>query len=142
MESCVSEYHGSKPMHIIKRTNYELEKDFDTDDIVEEVNKKGYDNTMPYTPCEFGQRNDEVLKLQKYLHFVRLITKNHITSYYGTITAKAVLKLQLDMIPDNAEGVPHKRLKEWGGRYWGKKSIEFFKKHQKRAQMDRKKMNL
>lgn len=73
-------------------------------------------SSVPTTRVEYGQRNDGVLELQKFLLQLGLVNKNHLTGYYGNITAAAVLKWQLANIQDPNTA----KLK---GYYWGPKSI-------------------
>lgn len=81
---------------------------------------------IPDVRCEYGQRNVAVANLQTFLNQVGLVSKDHITGYYGNITAKAVLDWQLAMIPSSE--VSPMRLTEWQGKYWGPLSINIAKK--------------
>ena len=67
---------------------------------------------------QFGQRNDEIKKLQKFLKERGFFPVNQeATGYYGNITAKAVLGWQLDNKVDSEE-----TLKRLDGHYFGPKS--------------------
>ena len=74
--------------------------------------------TLPTKRCQFGQRSGSVLDLQIFLRELGLLSSIHTTSYYGPITAKAVLGWQLSHF-----GGDHQQLIKWGGNYWGPLSI-------------------
>lgn len=82
-----------------------------------------YETSIP-TPIkitknlEFGMRDSEVALLQQYLKDRGYFPVNHsVTTYYGIITSKAVLKWQLDNRIDSAQ-----TLNQLQGRYFGNKS--------------------
>lgn len=72
---------------------------------------------------QYGDERQEVELLQKYLQAKGFFPSNHkTTTYYGNITADAVLKWQLANKIDTPE-----KLKEWNGHYFGTRSIEALK---------------
>ena len=75
---------------------------------------------LPTNRCEYGQMNQAVLNLQEFLVTQGLMSKVHTTSYYGNITAAAVLKWQLQ----NVDSVSLTELNSLGGKYWGPASIK------------------
>jgi len=79
---------------------------------------------LPLTRCEYGQRNNAVLTLQKFLTQIGLMSAVHNTGYYGNITALAVRTWQID----NLLSVPAVDLYNLQGHYWGPQSIEVVKK--------------
>jgi hypothetical protein len=74
--------------------------------------------TMPDERCEFGQRGNAVLKLQTYLFEKGRMARQHLTGFYGPITAAAVLKWQLEHLPTSLN------VAELRGRWWGPASIQ------------------
>lgn len=74
---------------------------------------------LPLQRCQYGQRNADVLRLQKYLVSRGRMQTRHTTGYYGNITAAAVLQWQLENLPETNI----LNLHAWGGRYWGPASI-------------------
>lgn len=74
--------------------------------------------TIPDLKCNYGQRNKAVLKLQTYMYEKGRMAKQHQTGYYGPITAAAVLKWQLEHIP-NYPGIASLQ-----GKWWGAASIQ------------------
>lgn len=74
---------------------------------------------LPTQRCQYGQRNDAVLALQKYLVSQTLMEERHTTGYYGNITANAVLRWQLDNLLD----VSYSELVYLEGKHWGPLSI-------------------
>jgi hypothetical protein len=74
--------------------------------------------TIPSQRCSFGQRSHAVLLLQKYMYEKGRMAKQHQTGYYGPITASAVLKWQLEHLPN------HPNITSLQGRWWGPASIE------------------
>jgi len=77
---------------------------------------------QPLNFCRYGQRNDGVLELQRFLTQVGLMSTVHNTGYYGNITAKAVLTWQLA----NVDTVNKWQLDQWKGYYWGPASVKKF----------------
>lgn len=70
--------------------------------------------------CEYGQRNDHVLALQRWL----CMAPEYQTGYYGVITSKKVLAWQLSEAQAfRNRKVSQTQLKAWGGRYFGAKSL-------------------
>ena len=78
---------------------------------------------FPTWRCEYGQKNNAVLVLQKYLVSQGLLSPEHTTSYYGNITANAVLRWQME----NRVGISMSDLEELRGWYWGPLSISAVK---------------
>lgn len=74
--------------------------------------------TIPDERCNYGQRSKAVLKLQTYMYEKGRMAKQHQTGYYGPITAEAVLKWQLEHLPQ------YPNLKSLQGKWWGPSSIE------------------
>jgi hypothetical protein len=74
--------------------------------------------TIPNEKCNFGQRSHAVLKLQTYMFEKGRMAKQHLTGYYGPITAAAVLKWQLEHLPT------YPGLAALQGKWWGPASIE------------------
>lgn len=74
---------------------------------------------LPLNRCEYGNKNAYVLNLQKYLYSQGLMTEDNCTSYYGNITARAVLGWQLQ----NIKGLSILEAVELDGKNWGPKSI-------------------
>lgn len=85
--------------------------------------KKSKAKELPVFRCQFGQRNDDVLTLQKYLVTQGLMEERHTTSYYGRITSAAVLNWQLSNIPD----VNPAELIALEGKWWGPLSVDAVK---------------
>lgn len=75
---------------------------------------------IPAASVEYGVRSSDVIKLQKFLYELGLVSKEHITGYYGNITAKAVLQWQLNNLKD----ANITQLNNWKGYYWGPASIK------------------
>lgn len=79
---------------------------------------------LPLTACEYGQRNGNVLKLQKFLTQLGRMSAIHNTGYYGNITAQAVLGWQVE----NLSNADVDWLYKLNGHYWGPQSIVLVKK--------------
>lgn len=75
----------------------------------------------PTRVCAFGERGDAVKTLQTFLAKEGYLNAQHITGYYGALTAKAVLWYQLKHHEKFAANIP--QLLDWGGKYWGTGSI-------------------
>lgn len=75
---------------------------------------------LPTRQCQYGQSNEDVLELQKFLVTQGLMSSVHTTSYYGNITAKAVLAWQMDNIKNTNLG----ELLSLEGKHWGPLSIK------------------
>lgn len=94
----------------------------------EEIKEIDYSKYKDLPYLEFGYRNKSVLLLQEMLKETGYLSKEIDTinydkkgnkyGYYGTITASAVLKWQLDTIKD----VSQAQLKAWEGKYFGNAS--------------------
>lgn len=78
--------------------------------------------TIPDQRCNYGQRSQAVLLLQKYMYEKGRMAKQHQTGYYGPITAAAVLKWQFEFMPE------YPNLAALQGKWWGPASIEKVKK--------------
>lgn len=74
--------------------------------------------TIPDQKCNYGQRSQAVLLLQKYMFEKGRMAKQHQTGYYGPITAAAVLKWQLEFLPT------YPGIVGLQGKWWGPASIE------------------
>lgn len=75
---------------------------------------------LPTRNCAYGDKSEAVLALQKYLVTQGLMEERHTTSYYGNITAKAVLQWQLDSIV----GINVAELIYLEGKHWGPLSVK------------------
>lgn len=64
---------------------------------------------------QFGNRNDYVYGLQQMLIDAGFMSPDIHTTYYGNLTANALLKWQLENIKD----ISQKELKSLGGKYFG-----------------------
>lgn len=91
--------------------------------------KKSKVTSFPVLACEYGQRNINVTTLQTFLNQLGLVSKEHITGYYGNITAKAVLNWQLKNI--SSPKLTDRQLIDWEGKNWGPASINFIKANYK-----------
>lgn len=99
----------------------------------EEVNQMDYSKYLSLPKMEFGNRSKYVLKLQEMLKESGYMGKEIATinydsrgnsyGYYGTATANAVLKWQLD----NIKSVSQTQLKTWAGKYFGPSSLQAIK---------------
>lgn len=79
----------------------------------------------PLVPVKYGDTNLNVLKLQQFLAKNGKLDPRHCTSYYGSITSKAVLWWQLEHYKDFEErGTTIPDLLDLDGKYWGKQSVE------------------
>lgn len=76
--------------------------------------------TLPTHGCQFNDKSTAVLELQDYLVSQGLMDTKHRTSYYGNITAKAVLKWQVE----NIKNVNIAELMYLEGKHWGPLSIK------------------
>jgi len=78
------------------------------------------DQFAPFTTImEFGQKSDEISRLQKLLQARGFFPADQsVTSFYGPITARAVLQMQLKYNVDSV-----KVLTELGGKRVGKKTL-------------------
>lgn len=74
---------------------------------------------LPTNTCRYGDNNEKVSILQKYLVSQGLMDILNVTSYYGNITSRAVLKWQLA----NIKGANYSELTSLGGQYWGPLSV-------------------
>jgi hypothetical protein len=72
--------------------------------------------------CEFGNRGNAVLNLQKFLASKKYLAASNCTGYYGSLTARAVLKFQLERWQSFSCGVLG--LVDNSGKYWGIESIK------------------
>ena len=79
----------------------------------------------PVDACEFGDKNDAVRALQKFLIDEGKLDAKYLTGYYGSLTAKAVLWWQLEHWEKFSVNVP--QLLDWAGKYWGSQSIAIIK---------------
>lgn len=73
----------------------------------------------PINRCSYGDENLQVLDLQTFLYEEGYMDSKYLTGYYGPITAKAVLKWQLD----NITSIDPITLDSYKGWYWGPSSI-------------------
>lgn len=78
----------------------------------------------PTVAVKFGNRSAEVKVLQEYLIAKKYLGLGYNTGYYYHLTAKAVLKWQLDNLPAFEEsGYSADELRALGGKYFGKVSL-------------------
>ena len=75
--------------------------------------------SLPTRSCKYGDKSIDVLALQEYLVTQGLMSVRNMTSYYGNITARAVLDWQLQ----NIKGLSLVEIAELDGKNWGPKSI-------------------
>lgn len=85
--------------------------------------KKKKVTVVPVAPVRFGQRGENVRKLQQFLTEVGLMIPLHQTGFYGNITSAAVLRWQLD----NIKSTNPLELERLAGRFWGPASIRTVK---------------
>ena len=84
-----------------------------------EFDKKEIEKVEFIKPVEFGDRDDEVKKVQDFLKSQGTFPSNQeSTGYYGNITARAVLDWQLKELE-----IPEAQLRELRGHFWGPASI-------------------
>jgi len=81
---------------------------------------------LPLTPCKFGDKNDFVLALQKYLIKGGYLEAKYATSYYGSLTSRAVLWFQLKNHGSFTSNIP--AILDGAGKQWGNESIGVVKK--------------
>ena len=77
---------------------------------------------LPLVACEQGNKGENVLNLQEYLIEKGFLEKNYATSYFGAISAKALLWFQLFHHDKFSSKIPE--ILGWGGKYWGPQSIK------------------
>lgn len=92
----------------------------------EEIVPIPVETKLPTVAVKLGDRSENVRNLQVFLNKDGKLASNHITSYYGPLTAKAVLWWQLENWQGFADTIP--QLLDLKGEWWGRQSISIIKK--------------
>ena len=79
-------------------------------------------NTLPLVAVKLNDRGVDVGILQAFLAEQGFLDKKYVTSFYGNLTAKAVLWFQLFNHKDFEDDIP--TLLSLKGEYWGRQSIK------------------
>ena len=88
------------------------------------VKKSRANVVIPEAYVEYGQSNEQVKVLQRYLTVKGYLDAKYQTGTYYNITKRAVLKWQLDNLKMfQSRKVTETQLREYDGKYWGKVSI-------------------